>query len=478
MHLGSAKVSGLSFLEDLERLDVFDCATVRTQLWAAGGILSLQSNAQPAGGMTDTQPVPQPDTPVDIEALVEQLTPTVAKFREQSTPQKVALDQQSLILGDSKTIRIASVGLGVRVITHWSVVYNFVNAAGAAVTINVSNVWPFNHPKQTQIQINGGAQVYSADGLATFAVMTRNKRSTWQTTTAGGFGLALSRALVRVTIGANVNTVVNAAGQGSFSGIVSFNVAASLTGVLTVDFWTVEKLCLDRNSLLGMLPLQNNSTFATMTRQVVNNAIGAGPNNHAFPFFTAGAVPGTLTHTATATVTSTYDFWSVPADQGLYQEMVQNSYQVQQQQSIAVPVTGSEALKYSLPQNQFLVAAHLWGFDTQGNLVPADSAGLPLLKLVYNAGSIVPVVHFADRERAAQFLDYEDDRQFVGGYRLWDGEDTTEAIESSDQAGWLDTYQAATPELRADVTAGLLTPLTYSITRESVVAGAVQVVGG
>jgi hypothetical protein len=51
-------------------------------------------------------------------------------------------------------------------------------------------------------------------------------------------------------------------------------------------------------------------------------------------------------------------------------------------------------------------------------------------------------------------------------------------IQSADQAGWIDTYMAATPQLVGDITAGLLTPLTLSITRESVVAGAVQVIGG
>ncbi len=443
---------------------------------APGGILALQSNPQPGATMVATQPVPPPITPADIEALVEQLTPAVAKFREQSSPLKVALDQQSLNLGDSKGIRIASVGLGIRVITHWSVVYNFVNAATAAQVINVGNVWPYSHLRQTLIQINGGAQVYAADGLATFAVMGRNKPGTWQYNTGSGFGLALSKALVKVTVGANVtptNTTIP-----TFSGIASISVAGSSTGVLTVDFWTIEKLCLDRQSLLGMLPLQNNSTFALLTRQTVNNAIGPGPNNHAFPFFTAGAVPGTLTHTAVATVTSTYDFWSVPTDQGLYQEMVQNSYQVQQQQSIGVAVTGPAALIYNVPQNQFMIAAHIWGFDTQGNLLPQDVGGINLLRLVYNAQSIQPVSHFADRERAAQFLDYDDDRQFVGGYRFWDGEDTTEMVQSADQAGWIDTYAAATPQLIGDIAAGLLTPLTFSITRESVVAGAVQVVGG
>jgi hypothetical protein len=446
-------------------------------------ILSLQSNAQPAAGTTSPQPVPPPLSSKDINDLVEQLTPAVTRFREQSSPLKVALDSQTLNLGDSKAIRIASVGLGVRIITHWSVVYNFINAATAAQVINVSPVFPYNHLRQTLIQINGGATVYAADGLATFAVMTRNRPGSWQYSTGAGFGLALSKALVKVTNGANV-TVTNAGTAGNFSGIASLSIAGSSTGVFTVDFWTVEKLALDRQSLLGMLPLQNNSTYATLTRQVVNSAIttgaaGQGGNvNQATPFATAGAVPGTLTHTAVATVTSTYDFWSVPSDPGLYQEMVQNSYQVQQQQSIAVAVTGAAALTYNIPQNQFLVAAHLWGFDNNGVLMPQDTAGINLLRLVYNAQAIQPIQHFADRERAAQFLDYDDDRQFVGGYRFWDGEDTTELIMVADQAGWIDTYAAATPQLIGDIAAAVVVPATYSVTRESVVAGAVQVVGG
>jgi hypothetical protein len=448
-----------------------------TPSYVFAGITALASNAQPTGGTTATQPVTPSMTTAEIDALVASLAPTVEKFRDQSSMLKVALDSQTLNLGDSKQIRIASVGLGVRIITHHSVVVSFINAAGGAVVVNFSNVAPFNMLRQTQVQINGGATVYAADGLATLAVMSRNKPGTWDVSTGGGFGLAFSKALVKVTNGAN-STITNASGAGNFTGIASTSIAAASTGVITFDFWTIEKLCLDRNSLLGMLPLQNNSTYATMTRQLVNSGIGAGPNNHAFPFFSAGAVPGTLTHTMVDTVTSTYDFWSVPGDSGLYQEMVQNSYQVQQQQSLAVAVTGAAALSYNVPQNQFMVAAHIWGFDSQGNLLPQDAGAISLLQLLYNAGSVRPVQHFADRERAAQFLDYGDDRQFVGGYRFWDGDDTTEMIQSADQAGWIDTYMAATPQLVGDITAGLLTPLTLSITRESVVAGAVQVIGG
>lgn len=431
----------------------------------------------PAGGPTASQPVPPSMTPAEISALVEQLTPTVARFRQQSSPMQVQLDAQSLALGGQAGIRIASVGLGVRVVTHHSVVINFVNAAGGAQVINLSNVFPFNLIANSRVQINGGATVYSGGGLATWAVMTRNRAATWKLDATSGFGPALNKSLVKVTIGGNT-TPTNVGQGGNFSGIASVSIAAASTGTLTVDFYTVEKLCLDRESLLGCLPLQNNSTYATLTRQIVANAIGAGPNNHSFPFFTAGAVPGTLTHNLTDTITSTYDFWSVPADPGLYQEMVFNSYQVQEQTSLTVSATGAGALVYNIPQNQYLIAGHIWAFDSAGNLIPADVGGLSLLKLQYNAGGVIPVQQFADRMRAAQFLDYADDRQVVGGYRLWDGEDTTEDVTDADQAGWIDTYAAATPQLVADVAAALTVPITYALTRESVVAGAVQVVGG
>lgn len=440
-------------------------------------ITAVQSNAMPAGGPTATQPVPPNMTPAQIAALVEQMTPIVARFRQSSSPQQVALDSQTLSLGGQQGIRIASVGLGVRVVTHWNVVMNLVNTAGGAQVVNVSNVFPFNLVANSRVQINGGATVYSAGGLGTFAVMTRNRPAVWKLDATSGFGPALNKSIVKTTIGANL-TPTNVGQAGNFSGVTSLSIAATSTGVLTMDFYTVEKLCLDRESLLGCLPLQNNSTYATLTRQIVSSAIGAGPNNHSFPLFTAGAVPGTLTHNLTATISSTYDFWSVPPDAGLYQDMVTNSYQVQEQTNLTVSATGAQALVYNIPQNQYLIVAHIWTFDSQGNLLPADVGGLSFLKLQYNAGGVIPIQHFADRMRAAQYLDYGDDRQVVGGYRFWDGEDTTEDLSDADQAGWIDTYAAATPQLVADVASGLSVPITYSLTRESVVAGAVQVVGG
>lgn len=441
---------------------------------------AVRSNAQPAGGTTSRQPVEPSFAPADIEALVNELTPVAERFRAESSPLSAPLDNGATVnggAGGTLQTRIVSVGLGHRVISEHKVVISLNNTSAGAQVVNFSNFFPFNLLQNTQVQINGGATVYSASGLGALWTMSRNKRGIFDLTNQGGFGFALSPALVRVTIAGAAPT--NAGAAGNFSGLASISIAATTTATVTVTFYTIEKFALDRESLLGALPLQNNSTFANMTRQINGTIVGAGPNNHKAPMFTAGAVPGTLLSSLTWTVNSTYEYMSVPADEGLYRAMVQNSYQIQEQTNLTVNATGAGSLVWDIPQNQYLVAAHATLFDSQGNLLPVGSGGLSVLRLEYNAGAVIPVQKFADRDRAAQYMDYGDDRTWQGGYRFWDGEDTTEHIARADQMGWVDTYAAATPQLVADVAATIANlPISYNVCRESVVAGSVQVVGG
>ncbi|HZV49926.1 MAG TPA: hypothetical protein VFD49_09195 [Candidatus Dormibacteraeota bacterium] len=440
-------------------------------------VVAIRSNSQPAGGTTTTQPVTPAVTPAAIADLVEQLTPTIAKFRAASTPQMVTLDQASIGLGvaglgPSKSVQIAQVGLGVRIVSEHSVTITLNNTAASAVTVNVSPLFPYDLIANTNVQINGGATVYSASGIAGLVVALRNRKGTFNFNTLGGFGPALSPALVRVSVSGTSVTTTNATAP-TFSGLASISIPASTTATVTATFYTFEKLALDRESLLGLLPLQNSQTFAVIARTLVS-AIGG--NNPTYPFYASGGWPSTLTTTVQDVISSNYEFWSIPPDPGLYQEMVTNSYQVQEATSLQANATGPGALVYPLPTNAYHLAAHLWLFDANGNPLPATA--LSKIVLQYNAGSVVPVTIFQGRHRAAQFLDYADDRQAFAGYRFWDGEDTTEDITDTDQAGWIDTYAAATPQLVADVGVGIATPVVYSVTRESVVAGSVQVVGG
>lgn len=441
-------------------------------------LTSVRSNSMPAGGVTAQQPVPPSNAPTDLEALKASLKPAIESFREQSSPMTVVLP--STTLGNNTSdggVRIASVGLGYRTVTEWTGVITLSNTAGGAQTVNFSPLFPYNLIQNTAITINGGATVYSASGPAGLAVALRNRNNAAQLyNTYSALGPKLAEALCRVTVtGAGV-TVTNATpGTGSLSGIASISIPAT-TGVatITVTFYTFEKLAFDRSSLIGVLPLQNNSTFAL---KVHTTSAWTGTTQQ-FPFFVAGAFPATTTlGGAGLTETTEYDFWSIPSDPGLYADLVGNSYQVQQQLNQTVTATGAQALQYNVPQNQFLVSAHIFAADGNGAFLPFTA--LENRKLIYNAGSIIPVLQKAGLTRAAQFIDYGDDRfGFLPGYFLWDGEDTTEDLTNTDQAGWIDAYLAAQPQIVTDVATGTVTPVVYSVTRESLVMGAVQVVGG
>lgn len=446
------------------------------------GITAIQSNAMPASGIVSQQPVPPNVAPGDIAQVVEYLTPAIQRFREQSSPLTAPLtNTKALSFADSDQVRIASVGLGYKLLLQFTGTITLVNSLTvASAAVNFSSKFPFNLIRSLQVQINGGAMVYSAGGLASIQASARKRRGFWLPNSTGGFGLGLPPA--EVIIQTTNATVTNAAlNSNQLSGITSLTVNASATATITMDFYVIVKLALDEDSLVGALPLQNNSTFATLTVNTVATLTSSSATNDSFPFFN---VAGTTTVGAMAlTCKPTYKFWSVPADPGLYQELVSNSYQVQEQPNNTASATGTTALLYNIPQNQYLVALHLNATDNGGVAVPMSfksggTQGISRFLIQYNAGGVIPVNEDPNRYRAEQYRQYGCDLGWVTGYLLWDGEATAEHPVNGDQAGWIDTYAAATPQFAGDIGSTISTPVTFSVTRESIVAGAVQVIGG
>lgn len=448
------------------------------------GIQSIQSNAQPAGGVTAQQPVPPSNAPTDLESIKGALKPAIESFREQSSPMSVVLPATTFTQGGTSDggIKLASVGLGYRTITAWTGTVTITNTNAGAQTINVSPHFPYNLIQNTNVTINGGATVYSVGGVAGLMVALRNRQrqiflSETQPVVAGTqIVAALPQALSTVGVtGTSVTITAQPTTTPSFSGINTIVVPAT-TGVATISvtFVTVEKLAFDRDTLIGALPLQNNSTYATKTHTL--NSLGG--NGAQFPLFQTGGLAAGVTISCNLTQTTEYDFWSVPNDPGLYQEMVSNSYQVQEQTNLTFNATGPAAFTYNIPQNMFLIAMHVIGRNGASPSALMQWNDLVNRKLMYNAGSVVPVVQPVTQLRAAQFLDYDRDVFTVPGYAYWDGEDTTESPVNTDQAGWVDCYMAASPQFVADIQGAFTLPLTANLTREQLVMGAVQVVGG
>ena len=444
---------------------------------------AVQSNPYGPGGPTAGQPVPPQGnlTPADIQAIVTELTPLQSRFRQASTFLKSDLSQASFTLA-APTVPVngSSVGLAVRLITEWNFVITVVNGVSSAEVFTFSPLFPWNLVQNTQVSINGGAATFSAGGLATLASMLRTRKGTLIPSTSGGFGLAISPALCTLTLGSNLTATNATVATPKLGGIASISVAgsASTLNTITGRFYTVERLVLDKDSLLGALPLQNQSTNVQITRRIVS-ALSGTRNDLSMPFYTAGA---DLTFTLTSmTADTTYEFASVPADPSLYSAMVRNSFQIIEQSALTTAAVGAQSLKYNIPTNLYLLALHLLTVDTNGAVLPAFNAttGLGDLAVAYNAQTVTPVKLHANRQRADQFLSYGHDVGYIfPGWRLWDGEDTSDDITASDNMGWLDSYSAANPQLLFDVGATAGVTLTSNVVREAVVAGAVTQVGG
>src|SRR5205807_1829972 len=118
----------------------------------------------------------------------------------------------------------------------------------ASAAIKFSSKFPFNLIRQLQVQINGGAMVYSAGGLASIQVAARKRRGFWIPNSNGGVGLQLAPA--ECIVSATNATVTNAAlNSNQLSGITSLTVNASSTSTITMDFYVIVKLALDEDSL-------------------------------------------------------------------------------------------------------------------------------------------------------------------------------------------------------------------------------------
>lgn len=442
-------------------------------------ILAIKSNAQPAGGSVATQPVQPTATTASISELIDQLGPTVSRFRAASALGRASMPtitfgQQGLnLLGDSQDARISSIGLGERVIGVHTATISLVNADGAAAhSVSVAPHFPHSLSAANAVQINGGETSYNASGRAGLMVWGRDRRGFFQPNVTNGLGL--NAGICNVTAGANLTPTLATTPMANFSGIASISVAQGATGVLTATWVSVEKLAHSRDTMLGALPLQNNQTYATLTRTVASQLLTT-TNNPQVSLFSANAnISATLT---AYSVKNFYQYWSIPSDPNLYQPLIENSYQVIESKGFTVNTTGAEAFKYTLPSNVYYGALHVFARDTNNANLAAPTA-FTKLQIRYNAGTVIPVVEDPTMARAVQWADYDSDLGAVPGYRLWDGHATTELLNLSDDAGWLDGYTAADAEFVMDVAGSVATPMVADITREVIAAGSVQELGG
>lgn len=430
------------------------------QLFAgSGGTSALSPGA--------STPVMQPNAPTQTSATLDQLielfnnTQYIANFRKATTWLKTSLDSMTVAGGASGTVEIPNNGLAVYVVTKHVTTFTINNTVASAQTVDISPWMPFNHDALTQVSINGTANMpYSSDGLGVLATMIRSHFNA-----VAGQGTAVHPPSSMVSVSAGSNITLTASTAFSLSGYASLSVAASAStnNTVTVTWFEVHKLAYSRWRPLGCYPLNNTQLNVQLTK----TASAASGADATYPFY---SVPAGVSVTSSDVMTSYYYYWGTPSDPNLYSEFVSQVYLVNQQKSIKVSSTGTQALSYNLPLSQYITALHLFAYDTDGNPISmADYLGTPRLQLA--GGTIVPIKDDTTIDQFLQGMEYGDNRSLVPGYFFWDGNDTAQYPGLSDDTGWFNTYNASNPAFVADINGNPSVPLTFSFTRESLVDG-------
>lgn len=435
---------------------------------------AIKGNSVPIGGSTAQQPVQPTLTPADIQAIANELQPTVTAFREQSTLIPTALDDTTLKLGSTVQNRIDSVGLGVFTVTEHQVQVALKNTATTSVKVSLSPWAPYNSLARTTVGVNGATSTYNASGVMGLMIAGRMVRGMFKGF-AEGNGLSQAFQQNNLTTASNISSSTGSSILNpSITGVQDITVAASSTANLTFNFITIEKLAYSKDAPLGAMPLQNNQVFATINRTLAGSLLG---DNSQTMFYVSGGAPSTLTASLTSWTTKTeYDFWSIPSNPALYADFVNNTFQIAEVDSFAVPISGQSAFKYNLPDNMFMIAMHFLGQDANGSYLPFGKS-FTQAKITYNGDTVTPVNLYMNRLRAKQFQAYDADVNNLPGYALWDGDDTADNITQTDSSGWINLYSVSSPKFVADIASGQAMPLTYAIARESIIAGAVNQVG-
>lgn len=408
---------------------------------------SVRENTVPQGGAVN--PVAQasglllPDTPI--------LKQAAQVFHEQSEQNYLVLDTQNLTPGNQTMIKLQNVGLGESVEFWIEGTIKAVNAEAATKDINLPYEFPFNLIANIQTMFNGKVALNNLDGFQLLALMLkrqpksdfarafRNSGTRIDTTNTGGQSpgnnLTLSEKLAYIYSQDKTKATLTA-GEG-LTGVNNITIAASQTGYINFGFYLRLPFVLREDLPLGLIPMQNNSIYATVTFLVntINNFIQ-----------NVDTVNVTVT-LENVKITPVYNFWAIPADVRVYQFFVNNSYILSSYPKNAITSTGSKALKFNFPNNYWLLAALFTIRNTSGVLQDIYSV-IENPHLVYN-GTITVDLSPIKARVAREFYDYG--REMPKGILLFDGTMGVDRdVNNTDTSKWLNMYQANNPVYYAD----------------------------
>lgn len=408
------------------------------------------------GGVVSNQAPGYPTTlPPDLQAIVEAAVPNMITraFRQASNPQRTALEvKTSTQLGGQIPQRLENIGLVDSLNVKVSASITLTNVNVAAQDANCAPDFPFNILSNQSVQINANNQIISASPYAMLHEnFVRRRYRIQDLVEAATFTGDTILSVSTPTVGSSVKAGSVFPGSDNTDHYTITCKAADDT-VINASFIVRIPFVLNEQSMVGLLPLQNNTTQVSLISTVNPVAIGA---NGIFD-----SAHGDISFKSiSVTVTPTQNFWTVPANPALYQSLVANSFQIVELPNNPINNTGVDAIKYIAQLETYLLRTWFIMRDSNGDLLTTLKNIINNVKVYYNA--VVPVYNeYYETHRAEQYNLYG--TRFGPGVVLWDGNSTLGLPNAGDDCAWLDMFQTANPSFRMDIAAGSIANLPGS----------------
>lgn len=433
---------------------------------------SVRGNMIPQGGPTASAESSQAQALLPDTFTLQRMSEIFMAASEQNC---IKLNTVALPVGQQTGFIINNVGLGesLDLLVTGEIELDATTEAAADIELAVSPEFPFNLLSQINVQFNGQTVLASLSGYELLAVMGKRYKDVFKNVGPSA-GSKFNQNLARVDrtiawITANTADVTLNPGN-TLTGTDKVTVTKGKKSGIKFGMYLELPFVLRKDLLFGLIPMQNNSVYATVNLTVPNvlGTTAASP-------LSAANIPANLVVKPVINCQPTYNFWSIPVpnDKRLYQFLVSHSYMLLSQANNVMNKTGLESLQYTMPNNYYLLSLLLTMRDSNGALLDAY-ANIDNPYMSYNGTVRVDRRDMATRT-ARQILNSEGIVSPIGQV-LWDATDIAYLPNGTNTTKWLNMYQANNPQFIADIAPTVAVPGSFSVLREQLVPAHVTVI--
>ena len=423
----------------------------------ANGQVSVRGNSAPAGGATATMTQSGQGQPLLMST--DQLMILSEQFMENSEYNDVKLNIVNLVAGQQAAFQINNIGMGESLEMLVQLTFTVQNTTSASVTLNVAPESPYGLISQLITQFNGQTVLDNLSGYDLLGVMVRRNR-----TLISPNGV-INPLVASITVSGS--GVTSATGTG-ICNLTSITIPATDTATITALMYLELPFVLARELLFGLLPMQNNSVYLSVTA-VAGTLVGTDPT----AMLSAASITGLTVATTSFTCKPTYNFWAVPSPNKpeLYAQLIANNYMILTVPNQTFTATGAAGINFNMPNNYYLLSLAMTARDSTKTLLPVATT-LDNPRLSYNNTAIVEQRDILTRTARQGMWMYG---AVPPGMILFDLMDA-EHRPNINTAKMLNMYEANNPQFLVDVGSGVSVPGTFRVCREQLVPSNVQIV--